>query len=175
MTAVHDTLDRFAAAEVEDWQGLPAGLSLADVGVVFPLGDGATGSGRLGDERRPARWISVASEVYKGGLRIWHDEGAVLVIEGRDPFDAAGAPLAAPDLGEPEAALDTVLGRLTLAGGEHVHAARGLALRVNPENGLLLGVLGFAPVTADDYRARLRPELEPSRLLPGTAAEGRAW
>ena len=173
MNAAHDALRWFAAAELGEWRGLPEGLSLADVGVVLPLEEGATGNGYLGEERRPARWISARSEVYRGGLRIWHVDGAVLVVEGRDPFDDAGTPLAAPDIGEPEAMLDTVLGRLTLAGGEHVHAALGLGLRVNPENGLLLGVVGFAPVPVDDYRARLRPELSPSRLLPRAVAEAK--
>lgn len=172
---VDDMLRRFAAADVEGWQGLPAGLALADVGVVLPLEGGATGSGFLGEDRRPARSISAASRVYQGGLRVWHNESGVIVLEGRDPFDDTGSPLAAPDFGEPEAALDTVLGRLTLSGGEHVHAARGLALRVNPANGLLLGVLAFAPTTGDDYRARLRPELLPTRLLPNPSSEGSTW
>ena len=169
MTALDELIGRFAAGDVEEWQGLPAGLALVDVGSVLPLAHGGTGTGFLGDERRPARWLSAPSELYQGGLRVWHEDGTVLVLEGRDPFEA-GAPLAAPELGEPEAALDTALGRLTLAGGEQVHAARGLALRVNPENGVLLGVLGFAPTTVTEYRTRLRPDLPPTRLLPALAA-----
>ena len=99
----------------------------------------------------------------------------MLLLEGRDPFDDAGEPLAAPDAGEPEAVLDTVLGRLRLPAGELVYASRGLALRVNPANGVLLGVLGFVPTTADAYRERLRPELPPKRLLAATLSQGSAW
>lgn len=168
-----DSLRSFAAADVADWQGLPAGLALADVAEVLALSD-VTGRGALGEERRTAIWVAGSSPVYRGGLRVWHDGDAVVVLEGRDPFDAEGKPLVAPDAGEPEAVLDTVLGRLRLPGGERVYAGRGLALRVNPGNGVLLGVLGFVPTTADDYRARLRPELPPKRLLPDPASHGSA-
>ena len=76
-------------------------------------------------------------------------------------------PLSAPELGEPEAVLDSVLARVRLPGGERVYAQRGLALRVNPENRLLLAMLGFAPTDAADYAARIRPELSKQRLLAG--------
>jgi hypothetical protein len=159
MSAPDDALRRFAAADLTGWRGLPADLAL-------PTGDGAVGDGALGDERRSATWISAESEAWEGGLRIWHDDGSVLALEGHDPVDAAGAPLAAPELGEPDTVLDTFLGRLPLARGELVYAALGLALRVNPENGLLLGAVGFAPTTVEEYRARLRPSVAPPRRLP---------
>lgn len=175
MTAAREIVRRFAAADVEGWQGLPAGLALAELEAFLPVAGGATGSGFLGEERRPARWMFAASELYRGGLRVWHDESGVLVLEGRDPFDDTGSPLSAPDLGEPEAVLDTALGRLLLAGGEQVYATRGLVLRVNPENGLLLGVLGLARATVEDYLARLRPDMQPMRLLPDPASQGSTW
>ena len=162
----------FAAADAACWPGLPAGLALEDVAAVLPLAEDVRGEGVLGQERRPAAWVGAESSTYEGGVRVWHEGGRVLVLEGRDPVDEDGAPLAAPDLGRPEARLDTVLGPLVLPGGERVYAARGLALRVNPENGLLLGVLAFAPTTAQDYRARLRPELQPMRLLAELAVAG---
>ena len=172
MTA--DALRLFAAADVADWAGLPAVLPLADAAAALTLESGAAGVGSLGDEHRRAQWISIPSQVFAGGLRLWHDGDLVLVVEGHDPVDAAGAPLAAPDAGEPEATLDTFLGRLRLEGGERVYASRGLALRVNPENGLLLGAIGFAPSAADEYRTRLRPEVGRQRLLPTPAAPGSA-
>lgn len=159
MNAAEDSLRRFAAADLARWPGLPPGLRL-------PTLDGAVGEGALGEERRPAGWVAAESEVWEGGLRVWHDGPFVLALEGSDPGDGAGAPLAAPDLGPPEAVLDTYLGRLPLAGGELVYASRGLALRVNPENGLLLGAVGFLPTTVDEYRARLRPNVAPPRRVP---------
>ena len=159
MSAPGEPLRQFAAADLAGWRGLPAGLAL-------PKLEGAVGSGALGDEQHPAGWVAAESEAWEGGLRLWHDEGSVLALEGHDPVDAAGAPLAAPGLGEPDAVLDTFLGRLALARGELVYASRGLALRVNPENGLLLGAVGFAPTTVGDYRARLRPSVRPPRRRP---------
>ena len=167
-------LRRFAAADVAGWQGLPTGLALADVAEDMNPAD-ATGQGVLGEARRPAAWVAARSGVYRGGLRVWHEQGHVLLLEGRDPFDAAGEPLAAPDAGEPETVLDTALGRLRLPDGELVYASRGLALRVNPANGVLLGVLGFVPTTTDAYRERLRPDLQPRRLLAEALSHGSAW
>jgi hypothetical protein len=159
MSALHDILRRFTPAELARWDGLPAELPLGDL-------DGPRGEGRLGTERVPALWTSVPSDVFAGGLRVWHEGSVVLAIEGRDP---TGLPPAS-DLGEPEAQLDTYLGRLRLEGGERVYPARGLALRVNPENGVLLGAIGFVPTSAGDYGARVRPEVGPQRLLPKPAA-----
>lgn len=168
-----ESLQAFAAADVAAWHGLAAGLAPADVGEVLEL-SAVTGRDLLGEERREVTWVAASSDVYRGGLRVWHEAGVVVLLEGRDPFDAAGEPLAAADLGEPEAVLDTVLGRLRLPGGELVYASRGLALRVNPENGVLLGALGFAPTSSDEYRRRLRPDLPPRRLLPDPAPHGSA-
>jgi hypothetical protein len=169
---VRAALRSFALADAAGWPGLPAGLALEDLEAVLPLAEDVRGEGVLGEERRAASWVGAESSVYEGGVRVWHEGRRVLVLEGRDPVGADGEPLAAPDLGEPDALFDTVLGRLVLPGGERLYAARGLALRVNPENGLLLGVLAFAPTTAEDYRARLRPELRPRRLLAGLALTG---
>jgi hypothetical protein len=162
-------LQRLAGGELDGWTGLPGGLVLADVGAVMPLGHGASGNGVLGDEHRDAQWVAAASERYQGGVRVWHDGGAVLVIEARDPTEAGRLPTA-PDLGEPEATLDTTLGMLVLEGGELVYASRGLSLRVNPANRILLGVLAFAPTSAADYGARLRPDLPPPTPLPDWSA-----
>lgn len=174
MTDARDTLRLLMAADLADWRGLPAGLPLAEVGAILPVEEGPIGTDVLGEDKRPVAWSAVESDVYEGGLRLWHEHGLALLLEGRDPVDPTGKPLRAPELGEPELALDTVLGRLHLPGGERVFAARGLALRVNPENGLLLGVLAFAPTTVEDYRARLRPDLPAQRLLPIPPSHGSA-
>lgn len=167
-----DALRRFAAAELDGWEGLPTGLSLADAGVVLPLEEGSAGRGFIGDDRLPARWVSAPSSLFAGGVRVWHDGADVLAIEARDPFAAGGEPLAAPEPGEPEARLDTYVGRLRLEGGELVYAARGLALRVNPENGVLLGAVAFAPTSVGEYRSRLRPQVDRQQLLPRPTAHG---
>lgn len=145
-------LDR---ADVSAWRGLDP-VDLADVGV-----DAAaiiTVWAERGDPPHRARWCPADPGCFEDGVHCWIDDShRVELIEGRLPALADGRPVSAPDLGEPELRLDTKLDVLTLADGELVYAARGLAVRVNPENGLLLGLLGFAPTTADDYVGRLRP------------------
>ncbi len=48
-----------------------------------------------------------------------------------------------------------------------MHAAAGLAVRLNPETGLLLGLVGFTPTDAETYRTRVRPRPQPTRTLLG--------
>jgi len=135
------------------------------------------GHGTIDGERRPADALQLApglEDLVAQALLVPRDQpGAVsgyLVLDG--VVAMVGASPITPEPGEPDALLDTVLGRLRLPGGERVYASRGLALRTNPGNGLLLGVLAFSPGTAAEYEARLRPELERQRLL--APAGGRA-
>jgi hypothetical protein len=163
--------EAFDRAELEAFDGLPAELTLDELAAVLPIDSEVLGRGFLGTERRYASWVGAESQRYLSGMRVWHDEGRVLVLEGRDPVDARGRPLTAPDLGEPDAVLDALLGRVRVPGGELVHGSRGLALRVNPEDGLLLVALAFAPASADQYLQRLRPDVPPLEHLPERAPE----
>ncbi len=158
MTALAD----LAAVRLAGWSGLPADLDVAAF-AAFGADPQQRFQGQVGDPARQAAWLACDSSVYEGGLRIWVDGDAVVLVEGDDPVDAGGVPLGAPDLGTPEAEFDTVLDTLVLARGELVYASRGLAVRVNPDNGLLLGLRFFAPTSVDDYRARLRPVREQRR------------
>jgi hypothetical protein len=166
------SISDFAAVRLRDWTGLPTGLR-ADGFADYGARPDQRFRGEIGDPARVQWWFGLDSMVYEGGLRVWVDEaGDVLLVEGDDPIDDAGEPLAAPDLGAPDAEFDTVLDTLVLDGGERVFAERGLSLRVNPDNGLLLGVRGFVPTSVEDFRARLRPVLEPRRRF--TASGGGA-
>lgn len=163
-------IEAFAAADLVALAalgGLPAALAPADL--PFAVDAGATGRGVLGAGARHA-WVAGESGAYEGGVRVWlDDDGAVLLLEGEDPVDGAGEPLLLPDLGEPEILREAVLDRLVLDGGERAYPSRGLVLRVNPANAVVLGVLVFAPTTSEDYLARLRPRQEVRRLLAGAS------
>lgn len=161
-------LATFAALRLGEWTGLPPGLRADQLGA-FGVRPDEPFVGWLGDPAREASWLAVDSDVYEGGLRVWLDDGEVVLVDGDDPIDSSGVPMRAPDLDPPDLRLDTVLDTLVLTGGELIYAARGLALRVNPANGLLLGARGFVPTTVEGYRARLRPVLEPRRRLAGRA------
>ena len=160
-------LRSFAAGSVAGWQGLPSGLRLDDLTADFELDPDFRLPGERGRPSAPGTWVPAESAVFDGGLRLWLDGDEVVVVEGVHPLGPDGQFTMAPDLGQPEAVLDGVLGPLVLENGEHVYAGRGLSVRVNPENGLLLGLLGFVSITVDDYVARLRPVLVPTPLVPG--------
>lgn len=146
-------------ADVSRWRGLPA-TDPDDLGI-----EGAYREhGELGDPPSPARWCAGPPGCFEDGVRCWLDaSGSVAVVEGLLPVEADGTPLKAPDLGEPALRLDTTLDIVVMHGGELVYPGRGLAVRVNPENGILLALVGFAPTTADDYARRLRPVSEVAR------------
>ena len=166
-------------ADVSGWTGLPelsAPATAEAFGVDLP---GAhLRRGEFGDPPRHGRWIAAPTRLFAGGLRLWLDRDA-LDARTPDPADArrvvlvqALAPqrdddwITAPDLGRPELLLPAALGPLVFDDGERVYAERGLALRVNPANDLLLEILGFGPTSAEDYRTRLRPALPVETPLP---------
>jgi hypothetical protein len=155
---VEDVLRAFATADLDGWSGLPD-LTLDVVAAHLPVAADVSGRGRLGSDRRPASWVAIDSHRFELGLRGWVDEtDRVLLLEGRHPVSDDNQPLSVPDLGDPDLTLPVRLGRLTLDEAEWVYATRGLAVQVNPDNGLLLGLLAFGPTTATTYVSRLRPQ-----------------
>ena len=169
MTSLAAAFAAFAAADAAAWHGLPEHVHLPDIAPLAAFDPDDRFTGELGAPPRPATWVAADTDVYAGGLRLWlggNDE--VVALEGIHPLDPGGEFRPAPDLGPPEAAYPTLLGSLQLPGGERAYAHRGLAVRVNPDNGLLLGLVGFAPTTITDYRTRLRPVQEVARPLAVT-------
>ena len=149
-------------ADVSNWTGLPD-LGPDELGATVPW---ILSRGELGDPPRPARRVWLPRGCFAGGLRCWiDDDDRMLVLEGTRPRTAGGARIDPPDLGEPAERLPATLGSLALDGGELVYPDRGLAVRINPENGILLGLLGFAPTTAEDWGRRLRPAADVARPL----------
>jgi hypothetical protein len=167
MSDLQHAFAAFEAADAVAWPGLPADVRIEDLRAVAACDPDDLRPGEAGDPPAPRRWIPLDSGSYAGGLRAWVAGDRVLALEGIHPLDGAGEFRAAVDLGPPEARLESLLGPLHLAGGELVYARRGLAVRVNPENGLLLGLVGFVPTTVADYCARIRPvQEEPQPLRP---------
>ncbi len=165
MSSLSRAFRAFAAADAAAWPGLPEHVQLPDFApmAAFDLDDRFPGE--IGAPPRAASWVAVESGVYAGGLRLWLADDEVVALEGIHPLDPDGEFRPAPDLGPPDAALTTLLGTLRLRGGELVFAERGLAVRANPDNGLLLGLVGFVPTTVADYRTRVRPVQEAARPL----------
>jgi hypothetical protein len=160
---VTDALRAFLDADVSGFPGLPA-LRAADLGI--DLTHEHVNSDPLGDPAEPGTWVALPSHRFTDGLRCWLEGDRVVLLEGMSPSDDDGQPATAPDLGVPDETFDTNLGAVTIEGGERVFADRGLAIRLNPANGILLGLAAFAPTTVDDYRRRLRPAPAVVRVHP---------
>jgi hypothetical protein len=154
-------------ADAANWRGL-SGLRPDDLGAGRPW---LVSGGRLGDPPYAVRRVALPPGCFAGGLTAWiDDDDRVLVLEGVRPRTAEGGRIPVPDLGAPALRLATILGSLTLEGGELAYPGRGLAVRVNPENGVLLGLVGFAPTTPGDYVRRLRPVAEFAHPVPEGSA-----
>lgn len=166
-TTLHDAVRAFAAADVRAWTGLPAGVRLVDLRGLLDLDETDVRPGGTSESGETGAYVAAATEVYAGGLRVWVQDGDVVALEGVDPVAAGGEPVAPPTLGRPDLALDTHVGPVRIPGGEQVHAATGLAVRLNPETGALLGLVGFTPTDAETYRTRVRPRPQPTRPLLG--------
>lgn len=164
-------------ADVSRWTGLPE-LSAEAAAEVFgvDLPGAHLRRGEFGDPPRHGRWVAAPTRLFAGGLRLWLDRDAleadrapgarrVVLLQAIAP-QHDGDWLTAPDLGRPELLLPAVLGPLVFDDGERVYAERGLALRVNPANDVLLEVLGFGPTSAEDYRTGLRPAPPVETPLP---------
>ena len=148
-------LERLARGEVTDFEGLPAGVRVADMIADFSPEGEAWGQATLGREHRTARFI--VRESFTGRrLRLWFDpEYRVLLVD----FDYPGLTVRPVELverlGEPEAELvgeDDLLSRLR----ERVFARRGLSLISDPDDRFVVRIVAFPPTTADDYVRRIR-------------------
>lgn len=138
------------------WQGLPPACTPDQlVGVAF---DETWGLRKLGDRFEPTRMRLLELAGYYRPLVNVRD-GAVVMVDGYNPELDGGWPALASDLGTPEASRDFVHGTTPMAAGEHIHAARGITVWVNPDNQFVVHVAVYAPTTVDDYLARLRPSL----------------
>lgn len=169
MSALELAISAFTVADLAAVTGLPAEVGLDDLAPFLTIDPDDVVRGRAGTPATGRSWVAAEVPAYDGGVRLWLDEdtGLVVVIEGLSPRGSEGMPLLAPELGEPDAVFDAVLGPLLVRDVERVYADRGVALHVFPETGALIRVVVFAPTTVEDYRTRLQPQHEPLRRFPG--------
>ena len=135
-----------------DWAtfaGLPAECSLGSLVAEFGPAQTLDATTRLGEDGT----LVTRSSLARAPITVWHDGDRVVLCE----CDLLSAPLPAPAF---DAATmvrrDVEWGVGTLAGGEWIAAARGLALIVTPL-GTVTASLGFAPTTLEHYLATLQP------------------
>lgn len=167
MTDLERAISAFLAADVEAFTGLPVGLRLSDLEHLLEFDRSDLRHGDAGSPTGARLWLPAEAATFHGGLRLWLDEDGehVVLLEGLHPMDDEGEPSLALDLGEPDGVFDAVLGPLHVPDAERVYADRGLAVQVYAGTGVLVGVLGFAPTTIQDYRSRLQPHHQVIRPL----------
>jgi hypothetical protein len=165
VTDLERAIPAFLAADVGAFTGLPAELRLSDFEHLLEFDGSDLRHGDAGNPSGAQLWVPAETATYHGGLRLWLDDDGerVVLLEGLHPLDSEGQPALAPDLGEPDGVFDAVLGPFHVPDAEKVYSGRGLAVQVYPDTGVLVGVLGFAPTTSDDYRRRLQPHRQPTR------------
>lgn len=169
MNALDIALSAFTVADIAAVTNLPGQVSLDDLAPFLTIDRDDLSRGQAGTPAQGRSWVAAEAPAYDGGVRLWLDEetGRVVVVEGLSPHGQGGLPFLAPELGDPDAVFDAVLGPVLVQGAERLYADRGLALHVFPETGALIRVLVFAPTTVEDYRTRLQPHHEPLRKFPG--------
>lgn len=148
-------LEQLARGDVADFEGLPAGVRVAELIPDFSPESEPWGQATMGRQHRTARFISRKS-VTDHQLRVWFDaEYGVLSVD----FDYPGLDLAPAELverlGEPDAELpaaDELFSRLR----ERVFATRGLSLISDYNDSFLVRIIAFPPTTLDDYIQRIR-------------------
>lgn len=169
-TVIARVLEALAAARVPDL-ALEPPIRLADVREVLDLDDAPLGTELLGRRDVEVARYAAASRRWESGLfACTEPTGDVVLLAGFNPVEPSGEPTVADEttlaaLGPPALILDAALGRVMLNGAERVWPERGLAVRINPGNALLLALIVFAPVGAEKYLDDLRPDAEPRQLL----------
>lgn len=144
------------------WTGFPADCTPDQLfGIPF---DAATwGVLPLGSEQTPSRTRRLELPGYHRPLARVRD-AHVIMFDAMRPALSADWPTLAADLGPPDGVFDFVFTSVLMPRGEHVYAARGITVFVNPENQLILHIALYVPTTVDLYARTLRPSLEKQRL-----------
>jgi hypothetical protein len=156
-------------AELAAVGALPAGLPLVDVAAALDADPEAFGRFYLGDPAQEAFWCpAVGVEGFDDTIKIWFRDGIVVKLDGEWP---ELAPEAIAVLGAAELQLDHRMDVLLVEGGEHVWPSKGIAVKLNRQGTLVVGLSTFQPTTADGYRTNLKT-VEEYRESPSPSAGG---
>ncbi len=159
-----DALKTLARRDLSDWTGLPADTTLADVRTVFELDESWQGESRLGSARIPTAWLAAGAPGFDEGLSVWVDDSKVLMIDARYPTLPVSPQALLEHFGPPAECLESYLGPLPIESAEQVFPEHGITLYINPDNGKLLRIAVFNPVSLAEYLRRLRLDLRTTRL-----------
>ncbi|MUL63096.1 hypothetical protein BOO86_01355 [Mycobacterium sp. CBMA 234] len=138
--------------ELASWDGLPAGCLEHDIEEWLPLrpGDGIAHFGSGITEYR----FRVAAETadFPEPVRLYLcDDELMLIRTGVWSFDRDECVRLLDQFGNPPDRADLIFGMGVIPGGEWVYAAKGLALGVVPETGVIASVSAYKPCTVNFY------------------------
>ncbi len=155
-TGRNEVLSAYASRDLgklASLRGLPEALRLAEVATALGADPDVYVRWFLGDPPQEAFWCHASVDGYDGQVKIWFRDGAVVKLEGEWP-DLL--PESADVLGPPEMSLDYQLDVMVVPGGERVWASLGVALKLNSEGSLAVGLSAFPLTTPDGYRETLQ-------------------
>jgi hypothetical protein len=149
-------LDGYLTRDPAQWIGLGR-ISEAEIAKAYPLMEGEAGAVR-GQERRHYRVRTLAWPGFDHTFSLFFGDGRLVILEiDYWSFDEVECARTLEALGPPPHRLDGVFRMSRIGRGEWVYPARGLALCVIPETGLIARWTAFVATTLGDYRKRVRP------------------
>jgi hypothetical protein len=147
----------FLEKRFAELRGLPGACPVGDVATQLGAEARPDSSGWLGERAQQASFRMAAAPGYSEPIRVWHDRGALLMLDAQYPEPPGGWQRLSAALGPPEAKLDYRWGVVTVVGGEWVYASRGLTVFLTPALDTVIRLLAFTPKPLPAYRQAMRP------------------
>lgn len=158
-------LARFVRRELAGWTGLPAECTEREIDSWLHFREGEAVA-RFGSQAVEYRVRVVGAAAYSEPVRFFfRHQTLAFARTGMFSFDAAECGRLLGDLGDPEDRLDLFFDVGVVAGGEWVYGARGLAIGVIADTGLIATITVFPPTTVAAYRRLIR-NARPPREFP---------
>ena len=152
-------IEAIRTMNLKAWNGLPADCDLAQIKAAFPPSSSSTWNARLGGTSTEFVMVPVPNQ--EDPMRVWFDEGGVLLLDMKYPDIGITTDVLREALGAPAVALDFPFASgLQIEHGQLVWPDRGITLFLKPKNGKLVRVALFAPCSLEHYRSRLMLDLE---------------
>jgi hypothetical protein len=148
---VSDPVEAVLAGRLEEWRGLPRGLSAADLAPAIDAPDDAPAMAALG-MRQALVLFGEASE-SGSGAEVWvsPEDREVWYVALDDPAFVGEPSSIRSRLGAPALELDTMLGTVPMPAAEWVYPERGIAVYADVEDARVWRLALFGATTAAAY------------------------
>lgn len=146
--------------EYRTWHGIPTGCRYADFDAAFPRLRDAYGQGRLGRNRRQARFRMHVDDRYQHPLKVWFRDERLVLIEISYPQLPYPTQELFSRLGTPEARLDYHLDVMPVSEGAWVYSAQGLTLFLDAGQREVMRIALFHACSVDEYVSGVHPDVQ---------------